>query len=110
MRPATDPIAVRLHRQWTPYTHVRKPMRPAVRQQMYGSHIDPLVEFGRSIPSGKICVGIAVLVGVVFGHAFLGDAFGPRPRASHGAEFHRLHHTASAAIAVSSQEKEAGGQ
>jgi hypothetical protein len=73
---------------------------PSRREHIHGPLVpaDPLVEFGRSIPSGKICVGIAVLVGVVFGHAFLGDAFGPRPRASHGAPS-GLHHSASVAIA-----------
>jgi hypothetical protein len=46
---------------------------PGRRRHIHGPLVpaDPLVEFGRSIPSGKICVGIAVLVGVVFGGHWL---------------------------------------
>jgi hypothetical protein len=46
---------------------------PGRRRHIHGPLVppDPLVEFGRSLPTGKICVGIAVLVGVVFGGHWL---------------------------------------
>jgi hypothetical protein len=41
-RPAVDPLAVRLHREWKPYTHTARPMRPSVRQQMFTHRIQPM--------------------------------------------------------------------
>jgi hypothetical protein len=39
---STDPLAIRTHRAWQPYTHTAKPLRPAARQQMFGPGIKPL--------------------------------------------------------------------
>jgi hypothetical protein len=63
---------------------------PGRRRHIHGPLLppDPLVEFGRSIPSGKICVGIAVASALIFAASVAHHATGSTSVASYDAGRH----------------------
>lgn len=62
----TDPTAVRLHRAYVPYSHVRRPQRVSVRQQMYGRDFEPMYA---DVPQSRVCnlivMGLFVVIAVL---------------------------------------------
>jgi hypothetical protein len=63
MSRSTDPLALRCHRAWTPRTEVKRPLRPAVRQQMY----PPIQPMDDAAFGGRLGLAVMFVVAVMIG-------------------------------------------